>query len=304
MSSVLITGGSGMLGTDLRQVLVSRGFEIESPSSTELDIAQPQSVAEIAAERWGRPEWLINCAAYTAVDRAESEADRAAALNTLGPAYLAQVCALKGIRLLHVSTDFVFDGSRIGAYPEDAPTCPLGVYGRTKRDGEEAVLTHAPQSLVVRTAWLYGAHGSCFPKTIIRAWLAGKALRVVSDQVGNPTYTAELARVLADLVTLAPEGGIYHASGPDAMTWHRFALEAIEVFHSVIGAMPHAIEIEPILARDWPTPTQRPANSSLDFGKLASLGIQRMEPLRTSLRGFAVRWLEIDEELRSSLRMR
>lgn len=299
MSAILVTGGSGMLGTDLREVLTERGLTIQAPTSQELDITNPESVAGIAVERWGAVDWLINCAAYTAVDRAESEPEQAAALNTLGPAFLAQACALKGIRFVHVSTDFVFDGTGDGPYREDAPTNPLGVYGRTKRDGEEGVLAHAPQSVIVRTAWLYGAHGACFPKTMIRAWLAGKSLRVVGDQIGNPTHTLELARVLADVVAKRPDGGIYHAAGPDAMSWHRFALDALEAFHEVTGVAPHPIAIESIRTEDWPTPTQRPANSTLDFSKLGALGIAPMASERESLRNFVVRWIETDEALLS-----
>jgi len=300
-----------MLGTDLLEVLRMRGFVVQAPSSQELDITNPESVAGIAVERWGTVDWLINCAAYTAVDKAETEPEQAAALNTLGPAFLAQACALKGIRFLHVSTDFVFDGAGVGPYREEAPTLPLGVYGRTKRDGEEGVLAHAPQSVIVRTAWLYGAHGQCFPKTMIRAWLAGRALRVVGDQIGNPTHTFELARVLAEIVETRLDGGIYHAAGPSAMSWHRLALDALEVFHEVTGVAPHPIAIESIVTADWPTPAQRPANSTLDpanstldFSKLAGHGITPMEPVREGLRNFVVRWIETDEAIRSLAEVR
>ena len=177
---VLVIGGSGMLGSDVVAELRSRNAEVEAPGSSEIDITDPESMAKVAMMRGFN--WCVNCAAYTAVDLAESEVQKATVLNALGPGYLARACAVAGFKLLHVSTDFVFDGAAGTPYTEDSPTNPLGVYGRTKLEGEHAVLAGLPTSLILRTSWLFGANGKSFPRTIIGAWQAGKDLRVVSDR--------------------------------------------------------------------------------------------------------------------------
>lgn len=291
---VLVVGASGMLGHDVVGELRTRGHEVDAPSSTELDLTDVESVARLP-ER-GPYRWVLNCAAYTAVDRAESEPDAAANLNALGPRYLAMACALAGCRLLQVSTDYVFDGEKTTGYTEADPTNPLQVYGLTKRDGEENVLSTGAQALVVRTAWLYGLHGRCFPRSILEAWRAGKPLRVVDDQVGTPTYTPELARTLADLVEADPETGIYHAGGPEPMSWYEFALRTLKSFAKVSGSdVP--IEIEPISTSQWLTPARRPRSTVLACSKLRALGIREMEPVDASLEKFA---MELVTEWRTS----
>jgi dTDP-4-dehydrorhamnose reductase len=292
--NVLVVGASGMLGSDLVSELQGRGHEVAGPSSRELDITDPTSVARLAAGEFGEFEWLINCAAYTAVDRAEAEVDQAIALNALAPGYLARACALSGKKLLHVSTDFVFDGEAGEPYTEEAPTNPLGVYGRTKRQGEEAVLATGP-FLVCRTAWLYGPRGHCFPKTMIKAWIAEKPLRVVSDQFGNPTFTGDLARVLGDLVERDPFPGIYHTAGPEVLDWREFAVRTLEAYQEVtqqtLDRNPREL-VSAIATADWPTPAKRPPFSALSFEKAAALGVAPMRPVHDALRDF-VRRLEL-----------
>lgn len=285
----LVLGVAGMLGTDVAAELRKRGHELVGLDVAELDITDPVAVARIGAGEVGKFDWCINCAAYTAVDKAESEADAAMLLNGIAPGYIATSCRMADIRLLHVSTDFVFNGTASEPYKEEEPTDPIGAYGRSKRNGEEAVQANDPSALIVRTAWLYGPNGNSFPKTMIRAFLAGRQLRVVSDQKGSPTYTADLARVLVDLSEKAPEGGIYHATGPDIVSWHRFAIDAIEAYQrEVQHEVPH-VEIEPIRTEEYPTPARRPSYSALSFEKVQALGIEPMRHLREALADFVCR---------------
>jgi len=283
---VLVVGGSGMLGQDLVAELQRREHSVLAPSSKDLDIADPASVAAVSA--YEGVKWCVNCAAYTAVDKAEEEVQQATELNALAPGYLARACAMAGIKLLHVGTDFVFDGQATEPYPEDTPTSPLGVYGRTKRDGEEAVLAALPIALIFRTAWLYGANGKSFPKTMINAWLAEKNLRVVDDQIGCPTYTGDLANTLAEAIEKDIFPGIYHATGPDAMTWRQFATLAVETYRDQ-NKIDRPVEIAPIRTEDWPTPATRPKYSVLSNAKLQAAGIPAMRPTRESLADFVSR---------------
>jgi dTDP-4-dehydrorhamnose reductase len=284
---VLVVGAKGMLGADLVSEVDKRGHEPVPVDLDELDITSPTAVAEIAAGRFGDLDWCFNCAAYTAVDKAESERDLAMMVNGIAPGYLAQACSMKGIRLLHVSTDFVFDGTAETPYREDSRTHPLGAYGASKLAGEDAVLPHG--AVVVRTSWLYGPHGESFPKTMIRAWMAGKALRVVADQKGTPTYTGDLSRVMVDLAQCSPDGGVYHAAGPTVVTWHELACNAICTYQEVMLSDIETAEIQPIATADWPTPAQRPMYSALCCDKLYGLGIAPMQPLNDALTEFVQR---------------
>lgn len=280
---ILVVGGTGMLGSDLVPELRSRDHEVIAPSSNEFDITDPESIARLPFGEFGQVDWCINCAAYTAVDKAETEVREATELNTLAPGYLARACLGSGCRLVHVSTDFVFDGEASEPYDEDAPTNPLGVYGRTKRDGENAVLETHQNAVVVRTSWLYGPNGNSFPRTMIKAHGAGKQLRVVADQTGCPTYTLDLARTIADLIEKTPFPGIYHACSPDPMTWHGFAELTLA---TCTGAPVH---IEPIRSSDWPMPAKRPKYSVLSTAKLQALGISPMSSTHESLSDFCQR---------------
>lgn len=284
---VLVIGGSGMLGSDLISELTRRGHDVESPSSKECDITDPEAIATIALTR-GDFDWCVNCSAYTAVDKAESEVREATELNAFGPGYLANACGLAGIKLIQISTDFVFDGNASIPYGADAPTNPLGVYGKTKWEGEQAVLSANPNALIVRTSWLFGPNGRSFPKTMIGAWDAGKSLKVVADQTGCPTYTGDLARVLVDLIEKNAYPGIYHACGPTVTTWHAFAIEAIEAWKAAKGD-DRPVEIEPIPTEAYPTPAKRPKYSVLDTSKLTDLGITPMPTLRQALVEFVAR---------------
>lgn len=270
-----------MLGTDLCSELSRRGFEFFAPGPDEVDVTDPSSLAGYLFGE-GAPSFktCINCAAYTAVDLAETERDEAFRINALGAGYVAQTCAMAQIRLVHISTDFVFDGLLTEPYSEgDAPN-PLGVYGASKLEGERSVLSAT--GTVVRTSWLYGIHGKSFPRTILNAYLAGRDLRVVADQVGCPTSTVDLARVLVDLAALpfGPPPGIYHAVGPDSMSWHELACLIVK------AAGGNESKVAAIRSEDWPTPAQRPAYSVLSTKALEALGIQKMRPVAESIAEF------------------
>jgi dTDP-4-dehydrorhamnose reductase len=285
---VLVVGAAGMLGTDVVAEFTAGEHEVQAVDMADLDITDPQSVAAIPEGRFGKLDWCINCAAYTAVDRAEVEVDAATMVNALGPGFLARACAMANVRMIHISTDFVFDGKASEPYTEEQPANPLGVYARSKREGEEAVLASGANALIVRTAWLYGPNGNCFPKTMVNAWKTGKNLRVVADQIGTPTYTLDLAKTLVQLAEKDPVPAIYHAAGPDVMSWHEFAKVTLETYKHLNG-LEQPIEIEPIRTEDWPTPATRPKYSALSTGRLQSLGIGPMRPTAEALGDFCRR---------------
>ena len=278
---VLVPGSGGMLGRAVVAELTSRGHEAVAVTRTEFDLADPMAAARLGSGEFGPIDAVVNCAAYTAVDKAESEPQAAFDANGLGVSYLGTACQGIGVPLIHVSTDFVFDGLSPEPYPEDAPTNPLSEYGRSKLYGERA-LAGNPMARVVRTAWLYG-DGKCFPKTMVAAYRAGKSLRVVADQRGNPTYVPDLARTLVDLLTSDAFPGIYHAVGPETTTWHDFAIRAIQ---AATGETP---DIAPVPTEAYPTPAVRPPNSALADTKLNVLGIAPMRPLDEALRSWAAR---------------
>ena len=283
---ILVIGGSGMLGTDLQHEARRRGHDVDAPSSAELDITDPTSVGALAA-RFGAYDWCLNCAAYTAVDKAETDIRLATEINTFGPGYLSSACGMAGIKLIHVSTDFVFDGAAEEPYREEAPTNPLSVYGRTKRDGELAVREANPNASILRTSWLYGVNGSCFPRTIIRAWQAGKSLKVINDQYGCPTFTVDLARVFVDLVETNAYPDVYHACGTTVTSWHNFAVMAIKAWTDLKG-IDGPIEIAAIPTEEYPTPATRPRYSVLSTEKIEQLGIAPMRPLEQALAEFVL----------------
>ncbi len=282
---VLVTGGSGMLGSDVVAALLAREHTVEAPSHAELDATDPGAVSAHLIEPSFRFDACVNCAAYTAVDQAETESDVATAVNSLAPAYLARACALSSTQFLHISTDFVFDGTKGEPYVETDPVNPLGVYGRTKLEGEEEALAGNQAAIVLRTAWLFGPHGKSFPRTMVMAAREGKCLRVVADQVGSPTYTPDLARVIVDCLEANLAPGIYHAAGPDAMSWHSLAQSVIEADRRLHGD-PTLVKTEAIRTSDWPTPAKRPAYSVLGCCKLETAGIAPMRMIELAIADF------------------
>jgi dTDP-4-dehydrorhamnose reductase len=282
---ILVVGGSGMLGSDLRVELTLRGHEVVSPPHGDFDLTDPVSSGRILVEEFGHFDVCMNCAAYTAVDKAEHDVRAATELNSIAPGYLAHACSAARMRLIHLSTDFVFDGTANCPYTEESKVHPLGVYGRSKEAGEREVLHSHANAIVVRTAWLYGPNGNSFPRTMIRAWKAGKKLRVVDDQIGSPTHTVELARVLADIAEKDLFPGIYHAVGPEQMSWKSLAERAIKAYAEFHRIDPH-VEIEGISSAEWPTPAKRPAYSVLSTKKLELAGVSPQRPVDESLQDF------------------
>ncbi|NLH50524.1 MAG: dTDP-4-dehydrorhamnose reductase [Myxococcales bacterium] len=255
---ILVTGAAGMLGRDLTPCLAER-HETIGVDLADFDLTDQTAVCA-ALDRLG-PAWVVNCAAYTAVDRAESEPEKAAAINETAARVLAAACAARQIRLLHLSTDYVFDGRNPAPYPPDAPANPLSVYGRTKRGGETAVLAAMPQATILRTAWLYGPHGPNFVAAILRQLDAGQPLRVVADQVGSPTYTVHLAAAIRAVVE-HDATGIHHATNAGFCSWREFARAIAEE-----TGRPDT-PIEPLTTAQLNRPAPRPANSRLDTSSL------------------------------------
>jgi dTDP-4-dehydrorhamnose reductase len=269
-----------LLGTEVFDALVVAGHEAVK-FGHEFDVSDPMCVARIPAGELGQLDWVVNCAAYTAVDAAEADRRSAYETNVLGPTYLGDACSSSGVKLLHISTDFVFDGKGDRPYVEEDPTGPLNMYGETKLAGERA-LAGNHLAVVVRTSWLFGPRGKCFPRSMVAAADAGKTLRVVADQVGTPTYTPELADRLVQVLNLNPFPGVYHLAGPEAMSWHRFAELTLQECRP-----DYTSGVQPIPSDQWPTPATRPKHSPLNSTLLTSKGIPGLPPVQDSLKAFS-----------------
>lgn len=273
----LITGARGQLGQDVVDVLAARSdAEVRALGSAELDITSSGAISRVFTDF--RPDVVINAGAYTAVDAAETDEDRAYAVNATGPALLAAEAARTGARLLQPSTDYVFDGTATTPYPVDATTNPQSAYGRTKLAGEQAVRELAPtHGYVVRTSWVYGAHGKNFVKTMARLESSRDTLNVVGDQTGAPTWSYDLAGRLVELATADVPAGIYHCSGGGSTTWHGFA-QAVFV---ELGADPDRVQA--ITTDQYPLPAPRPAYSVLSDVEWLAAGLPPMMGWRDAL---------------------
>ena len=252
---LLITGAAGMLGTDVQAAALAAGDEVVALARADLDISDP--AAGESAVTAAVPDAVINCAAYTKVDAAEEHPDDAAAVNATGAGNLAQATAAAGAWLVHVSTDYVFDGTKTsGPYVESDPTGPRSVYGSTKLLGEHAIAIAAPEShTIVRSSWLFGNHGPCFPATMLRLGSQRDELNVVDDQRGSPTFTPDLAQALLTLARTRVLG-VTHVAGGGECTWFEFAREILRLGGS-------AMRVHPITTAEYPLPAQRPAYSVL-----------------------------------------
>lgn len=264
---VLLTGGTGQVGIEFARQAPA-GVNVVAPRRAELDLGDPHAILALVASRpWAA---VVNCGAYTAVDRAETDIVAAWRANALGPAALAQATAAAHIPLIHVSTDYVFDGSKAGFYEEVDPVAPLGVYGGSKEAGEQAVRTGNPRHLILRTAWVVSPHGSNFIKTMLRLAETRSELRVVADQRGCPTSAADIAAVLwqvASRMIASPQAptGTYHFVNGGEATWCELARAVFEMAAAHGHAAP---KVEAITTAEYPTPARRPANSRLDVAKL------------------------------------
>jgi len=264
---ILVTGSTGQSGFEIVGAFSQSGHEVIAPARRELDFLHPEEVADRV--RRFQADWVINCAAYTQVDRAESEQEPAFVINRDSPAQIAAAVAGYGGRLLHVSTDFVFDGKQSRPYREEDDARPLGVYGRSKWEGEQAVRAALPEAIILRTAWVYGVHGHNFVKTILRVAREGKPLKVVDDQIGSPTWARDIAGAIRALVQHRASGTC-HYTNAGSTSWHGFAT-AILAGATEAGFDLKTDSVEAIPTSGYPTPARRPAYSVLDTGKIQSL---------------------------------
>jgi len=277
---LLVTGVTGQLGRVAAAVFSQQGHTVIQADRERMNfLHSTQAAAVVHAEQ---PDWVINCAAYTQVDKAEDDAVQAFTINRDTPAQLAQAVAGYGGRMLQVSTDFVFDGSQTRPYTEDDAPHPLGVYGQSKLEGEQAIREALPDVLILRTAWVYGVHGNNFVKTMLRLAAAGKPLRVVDDQTGSPTWTKDIVSAMAALIN-QQAGGVYHYVADGETSWHGFASAIVEDAGSV-GIGIKTTQVEPIPTSGYPTPAARPACSVLDTTKIRPLLPSPIPAWRDSLR--------------------
>jgi dTDP-4-dehydrorhamnose reductase len=265
---ILATGGGGQVGTELARRAKAWGAEIEMLTRNDLDITQAAAVRQVLES--ARADVVINAAAYTAVDKAEDDSGLAFAVNRDAPGHIAEVCADLGIPLIHISTDYVFDGTKTGAYLEEDPVCPLGVYGASKEAGEHAVREAWSRHVIMRTSWVYAAHGSNFVRTMLRVGAERDVLRVVADQVGAPTFAgdiADAALAIAGKITgnQSAPWGTYHYTAKGRTSWHGFAEAIFDAAGPTLGRRPL---LEAIPTTEYPTPARRPANSVLECAKI------------------------------------
>jgi dTDP-4-dehydrorhamnose reductase len=272
-ASILVTGGSGQLATALAEAAPMPGLSVCRVGRPALDFDRPASIAEVFAA--AAPALVVNAAAYTAVDAAEDDADAAFRANRDGPAELARLCQAAAIPLIHVSTDYVFDGLKRAPYVESDATSPQGVYGASKLAGERAVLEAYPRAIVLRTSWVYSPTGRNFVRTMLAAGQRNRELRVVADQTGCPTSAPDLAQAILRLAArLLSDGwddryaGLYHVAGTGVATWHALALATFEAAarHGVAAPV-----VAPITTDQWPTKAKRPLDSRLDCGRFAAV---------------------------------
>jgi dTDP-4-dehydrorhamnose reductase len=270
-----VAGAKGMLGRDLLAALAGiQGREVTGLDLPELDITDAEAVAKAVAGH----DVVVNCAAYTAVDAAETAEALAFAVNAVGPANLARAAALAGIPMLHISTDYVFSGEATSPYPVDAPISPRSAYGRTKAAGEWAVRAELPAShWILRTAWLYGANGANFPRTMARLERERETLDVVDDQHGQPTWSRDLAARIVEVVDAGAPSGTYHATSAGETTWHGLAREVF----TLIGADPDRVRATTSEAFVRPAP--RPPYSVLSHDAWALAGLAPMRPWQEAL---------------------
>lgn len=283
--TILITGAGGQLGQDCLQVMQNE-HTVHSRTSQQLDITQGEQVQQEIKKL--QPDVVLNCAAYTAVDRCETEQEACQAVNCQGPTNLADACAATGCRLIHISTDYVFDGNRPipKPYVEQDTVSPVSAYGRSKLAGEQAVAERLDNFLILRTAWLYGMGGNNFLKTMLRLAINDHArtVRVVNDQYGSLTWTMTLARQINRLLA-SDLTGIAHATAEKHCTWY----EGARYF---LTAMDAAFSLEPCSTTDYPTPARRPANSILENSLLKKHGVHCMQDWQQDIDAFVARYRE------------
>lgn len=263
---ILITGGNGQLASDLKRIARAQGVDIDAPGRKELDITDEAACHQYIKQ--SRPDIIVNAAAYTAVDKAEEEPEYADAINHQGAKNIARSCEICQIPMVHISTDYVFDGEKATPYTEDDKTAPAGVYGETKLAGEKAVRQLCSRHIILRVAWVFGFYGSNFVKTMQRLARERDVLNVVSDQKGCPTSTRAISEaILCICHTENPQWGTYHYCCKPPSNWYEFARMIIE--ETVSREPLKVLTLNPIASSQYPTPAKRPANSVLNCDKIA-----------------------------------
>jgi dTDP-4-dehydrorhamnose reductase len=273
MKKILLTGQNGQLGWELQRCLGAFG-QVIAKNRSEMDLADPDSL--LRTVRQVRPDFIINPAAYTAVDKAESEPGSAEAINSIAPGILAEEARQLGAVMIHYSTDYVFDGHKTTPYTEDYLPNPQNIYGRSKLVGENAISASGCKHLILRTSWVYGVHGGNFVKTVLRLATERNELRIVGDQFGAPTWARDLAQATASALTAWQNrdwdnnlSGLYHLTAAGRTSWHRYAEEIVKLarqYDAALAAKP--LEIRAIPSSEYPTPAKRPASSVLSNRKI------------------------------------
>ncbi|KAA8785654.1 dTDP-4-dehydrorhamnose reductase [Paenibacillus amylolyticus] len=279
---VLVTGASGQLGKDVVLLLEKEGHDVLACDRDQMDITNQAQCNEVISSY--HPEVIIHCAAYTAVDAAETDTDGAYKVNAVGTRNVAVAAEKVGAKLIYISTDYVFDGQSTTPYQEYDDTNPQSVYGKSKRAGEWLVQSLCSKWFVVRTSWVYGLHGNNFVKTMLKLGQEKPKLQVVHDQKGSPTYTVDLALFLIELMGTEMYG-IYHASNRGDCTWYEFTQAIFEEAQTVVGVSIQA-ELEPCTTEQFPRPAPRPVNSVMDHLSIRTNGLTDLRPWREGLRDF------------------
>jgi len=284
---IWLVGNNGMLGKELSNALKNANLLFVG-TDREIDITNLAALLNFATNQEQPFLWIINCAAYTAVDKAEDDIDNCRLLNTDGAENIACIAFKIGARLIHISTDYVFNGQENRPYKEEDPTDPIGIYGLTKRDGEIKILQKNEKSYIIRTAWLYGKYGNNFVHTMLRLMNERESLSVVNDQKGSPTWTRDLACVIITLLNSVDSRiipfGIYHFTNEGEITWYDFAVEIYKQARA-LNILTKNCEVNPCTSADFPAKVKRPAYSVLDTSKIKAF-LKRIPLWDESLRGF------------------
>ena len=284
--NILITGASGQLGNDLVIELRKRGHSVTGVSSRELNLTDPTAVRAYLTAM--RPDAVMHCAAYTAVDKAEDDAEACLAVNYLGTKTVADTCAEIGCKLLYISTDYVFPGGGERSWEPDDETGPLNLYGKSKLLGEETVRTATEKHFIVRISWVFGVNGKNFVKTMLRLGAERDTLTVVNDQFGSPTYTKDLSVLLADMI-VTDKYGTYHATNEGICSWFEFA-------SAIIADAGLPAKVLPVSSDQYPSRAKRPSNSRMSKEKLTANGFNRLPTWQNALRRYLEELKENENE--------